>query len=109
MLAILTDSQQVDVTYADPVDKKGATAPVQNGSIVWKTSDPTVATVSAGAGFAGTIVGGLPGVAQIWPEADADLGDGVITIMGEKVDVQVTGGQAVGFGAPALGTPVEQA
>lgn len=110
MLAVLTDSQKVDVTYGSPVDARGKKAGVQPGSVVWRSSDPTVASVTPGTEdpIMGTIVAGNPGVCQVWPEADADLGDGVLTIQGEKIDVQVTGGQAVGFGGPTLGTPVEQ-
>lgn len=109
MIAVLTDSQQVDVTYSPPVDKKGK--PAQLGSpVTWVTTDATVATVIADPAnqFKATIVAGLAGVADIFPTADADLGDGVKTIEGEHVAVQVTSGQAVGFGSPVLGTPVEQ-
>ncbi len=110
MLAVLTDSQKVPVSYGSPVDAKGKKASIQSGSLVWKSSDETVATVTPDTEdpIAGVIVAGNPGVAEIWPEADADLGDGVVTISGERVGVQVTGGPAVGIGAPALGIPVEQ-
>lgn len=111
MTAVLSDSQQVGVTYGNPVDKKGKPASVQTGSLTWKSSDATVATVTAGteSPIAGTIVAGNPGVCEVWPVADADLGDGVRAIEGEKIAVQVTAGEAVGLGPATVGTPVEQA
>jgi len=110
MIAVLTDSQQVDVTYQGPVNRKGKPAPVQDGSVAFKTSDPTVATIVQDAGnpFKGTIVAGNAGVCEVSLTADADLGDGVTTIESEHVAVQVTAGAAVGFGSPTIGTPIEQ-
>jgi len=110
MIAVLTDTQQVDLTYGKPVDKKGGQATVQAGSVAWKSTDETVATVTAGTEdpITGTVVAGLPGTCEVWVEADADLGDGVKTISGEKVGIQVTSGEATAFGPLAVGTPVEQ-
>ena len=121
MLAVLTDTQQVQVTYGGPVDAKGNPAAVE--SLTFVSSDTATATFVPGVldssgnvipdpandGFIrGVIVAKAAGVCQVNITADADLGDGVKTIDGEKVDVQVTGGQAVGFGNPTVGTPVEQ-
>lgn len=120
MLAVLADSQQGVVTYGLPLDKRNKPAQVQGLAFV--SSDETVAKFVAGvpdasgaivpqtgtADIQGTIVAGNPGVAQVWVEADSDLGDGKTIIVSEKVDVQVTGGVAVGFGAPVFGTPTEQ-
>jgi len=110
MIAVLGDTKKVLVTYGAPTDAKGFPAPIQPGSLVWKTSDPTFATVTPATEdpIAGTIVAGAPGVCEIWPEADADLGDGVVTIIGEKVGVQVTAGQASVIGSPTLGTIEDQ-
>jgi hypothetical protein len=112
MVTILTDTQQQTVQYADPKDKKGNKAPIEKGSLVWKTNDPTgtvaaVTTISEDP-IKGLIVAGAPGICEIWPEADADLGDGKKIIAGEHLGVQVTGGEAVNIGSPVLGTPEEQ-
>lgn len=112
MLAILTNTQETDVTYEHPKDKRGNNAPIQTGSVVWMTTNPQVATatgLSEDPVKATIKATGLSGACQIWPEADADMGDGVITIRGEKVDVQVTGGQAQSIGNPTLGEVREQA
>jgi hypothetical protein len=114
MLVTLTNTQKVDVTYNAPVDVKGQPAPVQDGSIAWKTSDATVANPVPSATmpnpnpYSATVFAVGAGACQVWIEADADLGDGVATITGEKIDVTVIGGQAVGFGGVTVGTPVEQ-
>lgn len=121
MLASLTDTQQVVVTYGGPVDGKGNPAQVE--SLTFVSSDETSAKFVPGVPDAtgvvgpdpandgkirGTVVSVAAGVCQVWITADADLGDGVKTIDGEKVDVQVTTQEAVGFGAPTVGTPSEQ-
>jgi hypothetical protein len=107
MLVVLTNTQKVDLTYGVPVDAKGDPAAVDN--VVWKSSDPATATVAAGATpYTGTVKAVHTGACQVWIEADADLGDGVTLITGDKVDVQITGGQAVGFGPPTVGVPSEQ-
>jgi hypothetical protein len=110
MTGVLSDTQQATLTYGDPKDKKGKKASIQAGSLVWKSSDPLIATVTplTESPIAGTVVAGDPGVCEIWPEADADLGAGVVTIVGEKFGVQVTAGQASAIGSPVFGTPAEQ-
>jgi hypothetical protein len=110
MLGVLTDSQQVDVIYPNPVDRKGKPAQVQEGSIAWKSTDESVATVVPDTTnpLKATIVAGNAGVCEVFPTADGDLGDGVSPIEGEHVGIQVTAGNATGFGSPTLGTPVEQ-
>ena len=76
------------------VDAKGNPAQVQ-GSPVWSSSDPSIVDVVASAdGFAATLTPGAVGVAQVKVEADADLGDGVVPVVG-LVDVEVIAGQAV--------------
>jgi hypothetical protein len=121
MLATLTDTQQVVATYGGPVDAKGNVAAVE--SLTFQSSDPATATFVAGVPdssgnivpdtandgkIRGTIVAKAAGVCRVNITADADLGDGVKTIDGEMIDVQVTGGEAVGFGAPTVGTPTSQ-
>ena len=110
MEAKLTDTQQADVEYPKPVNRKGNPAPVEDGSVAFVTSDATVATVSQDTAnpFKGTIVAVGAGTAKVKIKADADLGDDVVEIFGEEIDVIVTGGRAVRFGSPVLGAPVEQ-
>ena len=109
-VTVLTDTQKAVVTYSDPKDKKGKKASIQKDSLVWKTSDAAIATVTPGTEtpIQGTIVAGDLGVCEIWPEADADLGDGVKAIAGEHVAIQVVGGEAVAIGGAVVGTPTEQ-
>ena len=110
MTGVLTDTQQATLTYGDPKDKKGKKASIEAGSLVWKTSDATVATVTAltESPISGLVVAGDPGVCEVWSEADADLGSGVVTIVGEHFGIQVTAGQASAIGSPTFGTPSEQ-
>jgi hypothetical protein len=110
MTAELTATQQATITYANPKDKKGNDAPVEAGSLVWKSSDETVVAMQSVTEnpIVGRIVCGLMGTCEIWPEADADLGSGVKTILGEKVAVHVVAGEASAIGSPVLGTPEEQ-
>lgn len=121
MLAVLTDTQQVVVTYGGPVDAAGKPAPVQGLTFI--SSDPTAATFVQGVPdstgvvgpdpandgmIRGTVVAKAAGLCNVWIDADADMGDGVTLIHGEKVSVQVTAQEAVGFGSPTVGTPTEQ-
>lgn len=110
MFVNMTDTQKGDLQYADPVDKKGNKAPIQAGSLIWMSSDPTVATVVPVSEdpIVGTLTAGKPGVCQVWPKADADTGLGDVPIEGQKVDVSVSGGMATGFGAPTIGPLTEQ-
>lgn len=110
MTAVLTSTQQADFEYPKAVDRKGHPAPVEDGSIRLTSSDETVATVTPDPAnpYKGTIVAVGTGVCQVNITADADLGDGVTTIHGEAIDVQVTGGVAVGIGSPTVGAPTEQ-
>lgn len=110
MTLALTNTQQCGATWPSPVDKKGQPAPVQAGSIVFTSSDVTVATATADATnpYKCLIVAVGNGTCNVNISADADLGDGVNTIHGVQLDVTVTGGMAVGFGDPTVETPVEQ-
>ncbi len=106
----LVDTQKCAVGVGAPVDAKGAPAQVQDGSVVWSSSDPNVATVTADATdpLKAVVVAGLPGTAQINVSADADLGDGVTSIAAPALDVTVLAGQAVALGSIATGTPEAQ-
>lgn len=110
MNASLTNTQEVDITYPKPVDKKGQPAPVQDGSVKFSSSDETAATVTQDPAdpFKATVRSVGAGVTSVNIEADADMGDGTTLIHGEPISFQISGGQAVGFGSPTIGTPREQ-
>lgn len=120
MIGILSNTQALQATYGGPVDSKGQPAPVQG--VAFTSTDETVAklvpgvlaadgTISedtSGDGFIRCVIVAVAnGVCRVRPTADADMGDAVEEIDGEFIDVQVTGGKAVGFGAPVLGQPVD--
>lgn len=110
MEGVLTNTQEADFVYPEPVDKKGQPAPVQAGSVKLSSSDETVLVVvqdptNPYKGIARAVGNGT---ADVNIEADADMGDGVTLIHGEPIHVTVTGGQAVGFGSPSFGPPREQ-
>jgi hypothetical protein len=89
----ITDTQQAEVGLVIK-NKKGGLASV-DGVPVWKSTDEGVATVEnlSADGMNGTIVAHTGGICQITVEADADLGVGVVPIIG-FLDVKVIGGQA---------------
>lgn len=71
-------------------DSQGRPAEV-DGIPVWASSDETVLTVQAEAdGMDATIVTVAPGTARVTVHADADLGDGVVDLVGVSEDVTVT-------------------
>lgn len=101
----LTNTQQCPLSVSG-VDKKGNPAPLD--SIVFASSDPSVATVAADPSdpSKALVKAVAAGTAQINVTADADLGDGVSTLTG-TLDLTVVAGMAVGFQI-ATGTPEEQ-
>ena len=104
MLA-LPDDHKVTVSI-QPVDAKGHPATI-DGLAVWTSSNKDIAdiaNVSPDSLSAEVIPGTLLGTCQINVQADADLGSGITNITG-VLDVQVVGGQAVGF-TIQTGTPV---
>jgi hypothetical protein len=108
----LTTTQQATIEFGPPVDRKGRPAKVQEGSIAWNISDASARVeVDPDNPLKATIIGELPndesGGATITISADADLGDGVREITGVEPLVVVPA-DAVGFGAPTVGTPTEQ-
>jgi len=101
----LRDDQQVTLTI-QPVDKKGAPAPV-DGVPVWASSDATVVAVTPAAdGMSAVVVGVAPGTARVVVTADADTGAGVTDLTG-TLDFTVTGGSAVSITITA-GEPTDQ-
>lgn len=101
----LTNTQQATLSIS-AVDRKGKPASVD--SIVFTSSDESVATVAADPSDASkaTLKAVNAGTAQINVSADADLGDGVNTLTG-TLDVTVVAGQAIAL-AIGTGTPEEQ-
>jgi len=101
----LTNTQQCPIEVSG-VDKKGN--PAELDSVVFTSSDPSVATVEADPADQdkALIKAVATGTAQINVTADADLGDGVSELTG-TLDVTVVAGQAVGF-AINTGTVEEQ-
>jgi len=110
----LTDTQEFDFEFGKPLDKKGAPASVQDGSVSLSVSDSNGTIVpNPDNPFAGTFKADKPTADPTAPGtivivADADLGDGVENIQG-VIPVVVTGGKAFGFGEPTIGTVREQA
>ena len=113
MIAVLRDTQKVLANFGafEGRDAKGSVAPLQAGSLKWRTSNPDVATVDPVTEdpIVGSIKAGLSGICEIWGEVDADTTDGEKILETERVGVQVTAGMAVRVGGtPTLGTPQEQ-
>jgi hypothetical protein len=106
MAVTLTDTQKVSASI-QPVDVHGHPALV-DGIPVWTTSDPTLLEVvpSLDGMNAEILASGEIGIGQVIVEADADLGEGVVTLTG-ILDVTVIGGAAVALEI-SVGTPEEQ-
>lgn len=102
MAFVLRDDQRVTVSIT-PVDARGNAA--QLGSVpAWVDGTGQTDLEPSADGLSCIITPkGVLGTTQISVSADADLGDGVVTITG-VLDLEVIAGQAVGFainpGAP---------
>lgn len=96
---ILTDEQKVALAVAF-TDKMGNPASVE-GAPAWASSDPCVEVTAAADGFSAvaTTTGPL-GTAQVSVTADADLGEGVVPIVG-TLDIQVVAAMAANVGITA--------
>jgi hypothetical protein len=103
MSLILTDEQKVALSVAF-LDKAGNAAKV-DGAPVWGTSDPNVVVLDVAADglSAVAVTAGPLGKSQVSVSADADLGEGIVTIVG-TLDIEVVGGAAATVGI-AAGTP----
>ena len=103
MSLILTDVQQV-VLSVSPVTAKGNPAPL-GGVPVWTTSDATLVDLTqSDDGLSATVVAKGPlGSCQVSVSADADVGEGVVEIVG-VLDIEIKGSMAVslniGSGVP---------
>lgn len=105
MAITITDSQQFDLA-AQGVDKKGKPTSL-DGAIAFTSSDPAILTVTPLTDTSATVVAvGELGVAQITATGDADLGAGVVAVLG-VLDVTVVAGPAVNI-AINPGVPTEQ-
>ncbi len=94
MSAIISDTQSITARIA-PKDAKGNPAPL-DGVPAWTVADESLVEIMpADDGLSAllTAVGPL-GTTQIHVQADADLGEGVVTIEG-LTDITVIAGQAV--------------
>jgi hypothetical protein len=104
---ILTDTQKCALAIT-PVDVKNNPAPVE-GVPVWASSDEGAVAVDVAADGMSAVVRAVgpltPGV-QISVSADADLGEGVVPVVG-LLNVQVVASQAVSV-AISAGAPEEQ-
>lgn len=98
MALTLTSTQFVTGTL-EPQDKRGHSAPVDEGTVTFSSSDESVFIVeqSQENQLEVTITAVGEGVAQLTYSADADLGDGVVTISGFTA-VEVLPALAAGFG-----------
>lgn len=103
----LTSTQQCSMQIT-PIDAKGHATTVQAGSVEWTSSNDTVVTVTENSGdeTKAMAVSVAPGTATIQVTADADLGTGVVPIVG-TLDIEVMPGQAVSV-TIAPGTPENQ-
>lgn len=102
MAFVLRDDQRVTVSIT-PVDARGNAA--QLGSVpAWVDATGQTDLEPSADGLSCIVIPkGVLGTTQINVSADADLGDGVVTISG-TLDLEIVAGQAVGF-AINPGTP----
>lgn len=107
MALTLTTTQFAEATL-EPQDRRGRPAPVEAGSVSFTSSDESVFTVEEDPTnelkVKITAVG--EGVAQLDYTADADLGEGVVSISGFAA-IEVLPASAVGFGV-SFGAAQEQ-
>jgi hypothetical protein len=103
---ILTATQQTIATLVIE-DSRGNPARV-DGVPQWASSDPNIVSVTPDANGMSAVVASVgTGTAQISVTADADLGAGVLPLVG-VADIEVVSGQATVVRL-ALAPPTEQA
>jgi hypothetical protein len=101
----ITASQKFTASI-QPVDAKGNPAEVQSGTVQWSGPENLTITPSSDGLSAEIAAKGPLGQGQVSVGADADLGEGVVTITG-VLQVEVIAGQAVSLGV-STSEPVEQ-
>lgn len=109
-MASLTTRQQVDATIT--VTKADGSPGSLDGVPVWASSDETVLTVAAGADGMSAVVSTVApgGPARVSVTADADLGAGVVPLIGTSEDILVTvdSRDQASVITIALGTPADK-
>ena len=107
-LVSLRSTQYVESGELQAVDRLGNPAEVQAGSVNFSSSDEGVFRIERLDNESRVkVIATGTGVAQLNYSADADLGDGVVTIEG-FTGVEVLPAQAVGFSGLSFGEPQEQ-
>jgi hypothetical protein len=107
-LVSLRSTQYAVSGELEAVDRLGNPAPVEPGSVNFSSSDEAVFRVEPQDNEKQIkVVAVGPGVAELRYSADADLGDGVVTIEG-FTGVEVLPAQAIGFSGLSFGEPQEQ-
>jgi hypothetical protein len=100
MAVEITEGQRLRVTIT-PVDANGHAAPVQAGSVVWAVSDDTLLSVTPEPTDEKVALvrpaGSTLGVGNVLVTADADLGEGVVTLEAE-MELAITSGMATSLG-----------
>lgn len=101
----LNNEQKVTATLA-PKTGKGKSVAV-DGKPTWTVATGDVTLEVADDGMSATIISSdSPGTSEVVVEADADLGEGVVTIS-EVLEVTVAGALASNLGL-TVGTPVDK-
>jgi hypothetical protein len=105
----LSDIQKAtfEIDPGDIVDVKGNPAPV-DGELAWESSDPALATVNVSNGglTCEVVAVGPLGHVQLKVTGDADLGAGIVPIIGLK-EIDIVSSQAVAINIGDV-TPVDQ-
>jgi hypothetical protein len=100
MAVEITAGQRLRVTIT-PVDAQGHPAPIEQGSVAWAVSDADILSVTPEPTDEKVALvrpaGSTLGVANVTVSADADLGEGVVTLAAE-MEVAVTSGMATSLG-----------
>jgi len=107
-MANVTTDQNYPNAVLSITNNRGLAAPV-DGIPLWASSDETVVMVSpSGDGMSAVVDTVASGTARVTVTADADLGNGTVTITGVSEDIVVTVGpnsqasvMTLSLGAPA--------
>jgi len=100
MAVEITAGQRLRVTIT-PVDANGHPAPIEQGSVAWSVSDSSLLSVTPEPTDEKMALvrpaGSMLGVANVQVTADADVGEGVVTLAAE-MEVAITSGMATSLG-----------
>lgn len=107
-MATVKVDQKVSVKWPDPADKYGNATTVEN--VTFESADPAIASIEADPenGPYAAIVksNGTVGATSVKISADAKVGEEEKLIEG-LLTIEVTSGEAQGFGDPEVGTPAD--